>query len=273
MNARAPIFYGILLLGVACAIGCGRKSDPEVVYSTSDGKKTKDIQAVAAVDGEVAYQVVDDKPIPDEAQVLHQKARTKGEKGDYDSALQLLEQASRLAPDWAYPRYDMAFTYLLKGQSAKALEKYLEVDRKEPGGFFTTKTAVWCLQKEQKGEFPDGTYLIYLSLEWAEPAKKRAMIEQLTTELPSFTPAWKEKALLTKNDGERSALIRKALSLDADPETHGMLMLNHAALLHQSGQQQEALSIVENLRTNESSTLSTKTMAGEAQKVFKKASR
>ena len=40
--------------------------------------------------------------IPDEARRLHDQARTGG-RGDYDTALRLLNQAHTIAPSWPYP--------------------------------------------------------------------------------------------------------------------------------------------------------------------------
>ncbi len=111
--------------------------------------------------------------------------------------------------------------------------------------------------------------MTYLSLEWADPAKKRAVVEQLITNVPSFTPAWKEKAWLTEDAEEQKAIVAKALALDADPETRGMLLLNKAAIYHKTDKKQEALQMVNDLATNASSTLSTKTLAGQMQKLFK----
>ena len=261
---------GWSLLCVLCCVGCKRQSDNEVVYTTADGKKSRNIKAVSVADTNVPYQVVGGKPIPEEAKRLHQEARTKGEAGEYDEALALLEQAARLAPEWAYPPYDMAFTYLLKGETATALQKYLEADKLEPRGFFTTKTAVWSLKKEQAGEFPSGTYLTYVSLEWTAPAKKRVVLEKMTAQIPKFTPAWKDRMLLAENEEDRGMLLTKALGLESDVETHGILMLNQAALLHRLGQREQALRLTADLQTNASSTLHTKEMAGEMEKLFKK---
>ena len=99
MNARKLILCWFVLV-VVLSSSCKRQSDSEVVYTTRDGKKSKD---VAAVGGDLSYQVVGGKPIPHDAELLHQQARKKGEAGDYNSALRLLEQASQIAPGWAYP--------------------------------------------------------------------------------------------------------------------------------------------------------------------------
>ena len=43
-----------------------------------------------------------------------------GGAGDYKKAITLLERASSVAPEWPYPVYDMAFTYLLMKDAENA---------------------------------------------------------------------------------------------------------------------------------------------------------
>ena len=75
--------------------------------------------------GRVSWEVIDDDAyVPETAKRLHQEARAHGGRFEFDPALALLDRARRLAPDWPYPVYDMAFTYLLQDQTAKAEELY-----------------------------------------------------------------------------------------------------------------------------------------------------
>src|SRR5689334_19402334 len=73
------------------------------------------------------WELIGAESVPAEASRLHIQAREAGGRGDYPQALNLLEEAHRLAPDWPYPVYDTAFTYLLQGDSAKAEKQYAEV--------------------------------------------------------------------------------------------------------------------------------------------------
>jgi tetratricopeptide (TPR) repeat protein len=249
-------------------MGCGRKNDNErVEFTRANGEKVSDLRKVDG--GRVDYQVLGGEPVPAEAQRLHNDARKKGEAGDYQSALALLRQATKVAPDWPYPYYDMAFTYLLQGDQSNAFWYYKETDRREPKGFFTTKTALWTLEREEKGIFPKGTYLAYVSLEWTEPKKRGEMIGQMITNLPVFAPAWKERALLVE-DKESSAWFDKALSLEPDLETYGICMLNKAAILEHEGKTSEAMQMVEKLLQDDTSTIGTKAVAREFLKKFKK---
>src|SRR5947208_1350326 len=56
-------------------------------------------------------------------------ARALGSRGDYERAFELFDQAQALAPDWPYPSYDKAYSYLLQGDPARAEALYAEVDR------------------------------------------------------------------------------------------------------------------------------------------------
>jgi tetratricopeptide (TPR) repeat protein len=253
-----------LLICLAALSGC---SKPELVYTKENGGKTRDINEVK---GKASFQMVEQGAIPAEAVALHEQARAKGQKGDYDAALVLLEKAIAVKKDWAYPHYDMAFTFLLKGDAAKALAKYQEVDQLVPDGFFTTKTAIWTLEREKKGEFPAGTYVAYVSLEWAQPEKKAKLLDQLTQRIPTFAPAWKERAYLCEDPKAKLELINKALTLDPDAETYGILMINKATAFQKTGDASSARKILEDLTTGESSTATTKTLAREVLKTMKK---
>ncbi|MEE9234126.1 MAG: tetratricopeptide repeat protein, partial [Candidatus Acidoferrales bacterium] len=120
------------------------------------------LEELGTVTGKIRWEIVYGGHIPAEARELHNKAR---QAGDYHKALELLAEAHRLAPDWPYPLYDMAWTYLLQGDTAKALEYYEQVDRMAPRGFFTSKEALDCLRRETMGKLPSGSYLQLVLLE------------------------------------------------------------------------------------------------------------
>ena len=269
INAPNSIAVMLLLVAGMLTAGCSKEGQGDrVEYTKPDGKKTSDVNTIR--NGDVSYQVLGGRPVPPKAEELHREARTKGESGEYASAIALLKQAAEIAPDWPYPRYDMAYTYLLQGDTTNALLNYRETDRLEPKGFFTTKTALWTLEREDNGVFPKGTYLAYVSLEWLDPGKKQGTIEWMTTNVPTFAPAWKEMALLVQPADQRLQLIERALSLDPDPETYGICMLNKAALLSSAGKISEAKQMAEALVTNASSTLGTKALANEFLKTLAK---
>jgi len=269
MSAVRRFAWLILLIALSLMCGCGKpEASNRVEYTKENGKRTSDIAAIG--DGAATYQIIGKRSVPGRAKQLHSEARAKGESGDYDSAIKLLSEAIAIAPDWAYPHYDMAFTCLLQGNSATALSKYRDTDRLEPEGFFTTKTAVWSLEREENGSFPRGTYLAYVSLEWAEPGKKKETIDRIVTNVPAFAPIWKEKALLTDDLKQRLQWLDKALSLDPDPETQGICILNKAALLNNSGEKAEAQRAVEELARSQTSTASTKALAAEFLKTLTK---
>lgn len=237
-----------------------------VVYTDRNGEQTTDVTRVS---GSAKFKVVGPGSIPAAAEALHQEGRKLSSQGKYDLAIERFRKASEIAPHWAYPIYDLAFTLLLQGKTADALAEYKRVDSLEPDGFFTTKTAVGALEKEVSGKIPTGTYLKYVMLEDLPSAKVRCeTAKALWEQVPDFAPALKEYALGTDNDAERLALIEKALKMDLDPETRGILMLNRASSLNAAGRKEEARQILLTLKDSKTETLFTRTSAGEVLKVI-----
>ena len=149
--------------------------------------------------------------MPAAAVEAHERGRRLGAKGRHKKALAEFARAAELAPDWPYPPYDSAFTYLLMDDHAAALAAYEEVDRLAPRGFFTSKTAVWALQQEALGRFPRGTYREYLAIEWESSPKKAAKIaKKLVDKHPDYAPAVLRLANLTGDQEERLRLLDAA---------------------------------------------------------------
>lgn len=192
---------------------------------------------------------------PADAEELHREARGLGQAGKYDAAIEKLKAAILLKPQWAYPYYDLAFTYFLKGDSAQALEYYRKTDALEPRGFFTAKTAIYALEGESSGRFPKGVYSAYMQIEWADDrGRKLAIAKGLAEKVPDFAPAWKEVAVLTNDAETQLHAIVQGLGKDPDAETKGVLLINKALLLHANGKQAVAKEIVEKLIADPEST-------------------
>ncbi len=247
-------FVGLIL----CLLGCGKERDAKVVFTTKDGQEVQDLKKVE--DGGVDYKVVGKGEIPAQAKELHELGRKYGAAGKFDAALLNFAEASKIAPQWAYPIYDSAYTFLLRGDATNALAKYREVDRLETNGFFTTKTAVWTLEREESGALPRGTYQAYVALEDVDGNRKSELIEKLAAMAPNYPPVWKEKVLAARTVTEKFQLIDKALALGPDAETYGILMLNRAALLHLQKKTNEATAILNGL-TAETNTVGTRELA------------
>ena len=109
------------------------------------------------VTGTVRYEMIGKGSIPRAAESLHQQAREAGGRGEYKKAIELLERASELAPEWPYPVYDRAFTHLLRNDFDGARAYYRKTLELSPRGFFTAITAVHTLTREQNGDLPIGT--------------------------------------------------------------------------------------------------------------------
>jgi tetratricopeptide (TPR) repeat protein len=213
----------------------------------------------------VRWEIIGGDAVPAEAGRLHQEARAAGGQGDYDRALELLDRAHALAPGWPYPVYDAAFTHLLQGDTAKAEERYAEVDRLAPRGFFTCKTSLDGLRRERRGEVPDGFCRTFAMLEWVDdPAKKTAVLQGIVTRYPGFAPAWKQLAQLLDDPGARLDAIARGLEGRPDGETRGMLLINKALVHGQRGDRETAVAILGELALDPASTLGTETLAKAA---------
>ncbi|GLZ02784.1 hypothetical protein Acsp03_02510 [Actinomadura sp. NBRC 104412] len=208
-------------------------------------------------------EITEGGAVPAEAQRLHQQARMAGQEGDYDGALRLLERAHAQAPDWPYPPYDAAFTYVLMGDIVQAERAYAQVDQMAPRGFFTCKTSLHILRRELAGELHEGFARAFLMLEFLDdPGRKRAILEGIVAQFPDFAPAWKELAgLLTDDPDARLRAIESGLAATPDAETKGQLLLNKALIVNQRGDRDEAVRMLRDLVADPESTLSTVSLA------------
>ena len=198
-----------------------------------------------------------EKP-PVDAEQLHHEARVLGQAGKYDAAIEKLRAAIAAKPDWAYPYYDLAFTYFLKGDSELALTYYRQTDAMEPRGFFTAKTAIYALEGEATGKFPKA----YMQIEWTDDhAQKLALATALTQQVPEFAPGWKELAVLADNGETQLHAILQGLAKNPDAETKGILLLNKAGLLNANGRQDAAKQLLQDMIADVATTKTTLAMA------------
>jgi tetratricopeptide (TPR) repeat protein len=267
------LVVSILLAAVtALSAGCGRdqpevpKAAPSkdvavVIFRAADGRtlKTSDLQGLT---GTFPYEILGRSKVPAEAESLHEQARHAGGAGDYKKAITLLQRASSLAPAWPYPEYDMAFTYLLMKDTENARKHYQKTVELAPRGFFTALTALDTLDREAKGDLPNGTYLVYLSLEWMDdPGQKADVVRELVKRVPGFAPAWKEQAMRADGDPEKLDAIEKGLAANPDGETRGILLINKALIIDRSGDHDSAVRLLGELALDPASTYATEHLA------------
>jgi len=232
-----------------------------VIFRDSDGR-TLSLDDLRGITGTVRYEIVGNFNLPAEAKSLHHQGRVAGQSRDYKKAVALLEQASNLAPQWPYPVYDMAFTYLLINDMENARRYYRKTVDLSPRGFFTAITAIDTLDREKSGDLPTGTYAAYLSLEWTHDLGKRSkIVHQLVERLPGFAPGWKELAAISENDAEKLLATERGLAANPDSETKGILQINRAAILQRKGDREGAVRLLAELALDPASTYATEHMA------------
>jgi tetratricopeptide (TPR) repeat protein len=240
-------FSIVLVIISSCQSPQTMNTHDKLIFKDSSGHIINEADLVNFT-GQVKYELLDEKTISPAAAALHQEARAFGQAGKYDLSIAKLEQAMAMEPDWAYPVYDLAFTYLLKGDFSNALKYYKQTNALSPQGFFTVKTALYTLEGEEKGIFPKGMYLGYLQIEWADTdAKKLAIAKMIVEKIPGFAPAWKELALLQTNNTEKEKAIEQGLSGNPDADTKGVLLINKAILLNDQGKKEAAVQLLGNL--------------------------
>lgn len=231
-----------------------------LVFRDSAGRELT-IGDLQGYTGHVGWEVIGADNVPPRARQLHQEAREAGSRGDYAGALDLLDQAWDLAPEWPYPAYDAAFTYLLLGEPTMAEELYERVDEMAPRGFFTCKASLDTLRRERAGELFPGFARAYATTEWMEPLQKRALLAGIVEKFPGFAVAWKDLSVLLEDASHQLHAIEQGLRGRPDAETLGILLINKAGILAGWGDRDTAIAILGELALSPDSTLATEHLA------------
>ena len=227
--------------------------ESEIVFTDSSGNKIYKEELKNAT-GSFNYDILGIEGVPENAKSVHTIARRLAQSGKYEKAIQFLLEAQELAPNWPYPYYDLAYTYLLKFDFENALKYYRQTDSIAPRGFYTSKTALYTLEKEFEGKYEKGLYRLYLSLDWKnDPHEKLEMTKLLVETYPYYAPGWNE--LSNQLDGEeRESAIDKGLKLETDNETKGLLLINKAIVLKNRDEVEKAKEILGGIILDSTST-------------------
>jgi len=251
----------VAVLLISCKVDSQEDSSSSLIFEDAEGNQIL-MSDIEGATGKYNWQLMEQKDIAPEAKQMHQEARKYGGKGEYDLAIGKLKQAHQLAPDWAYPVYDLAYTYLLQKDFANALKYYEMTDEMAPRGFFTAKTAYWSLKHEQEGNFQEGLYLAFMQIEWMNSDEEKLQVARaITAKFPEYAPAWKIIASKSDDLNERLAAIEKGLASDPDAETLGMLLINRALVKDVQRKSDEAKGILGRLIFDEATTLANTEMA------------
>jgi tetratricopeptide (TPR) repeat protein len=258
----------LIVLGLISSCKNGEKKDTSsesnntmrIEFTDDKGNKISK-EELATATGTYNYAVYGIGEVSELAKSLHNQARVLGQKGEYQNAIQKLEQANKEAPNWAYPLYDLAYTYLLQDDYENALKYYQLTDKIAPNGFYASKTALHTLEREKTGDFKKGLYKSYLSLEWIDnEVEKKEMIKLLVDNFPSFAPAWKDYSGFLENE-ERLIAIEKGLEQNPDIQTKGSLLINKALVISENGELQNASKILTQVIFDSNSTFGNVEMA------------
>lgn len=177
------------------------------------------------------------QPIPERARQLHAQGRKHGDAGQFEMALRYFHEAELVAPNWPQPLYDMGLTLLHIEADDKALETFTKLDAVAPLGLPGSKRILDSLRREKDGRVPVGTLREFLEIERLTDVRVvRLQMQALTQKAPGFVPAWQELAMLEEKPEEAEKLIAKALSLEPDAASRGMLLVYKATLMWRRGE-------------------------------------
>jgi len=250
------IIVGGLLLNPMSAMS------QEIIFKDSATGRVLTKDELNKAEGAVRWEMTSTRTVPDDAKVLHQMGRSSGEKGDYGASLAFFEKASELAPDWPYPVYDAAFTYMLLHDFDNALAYYERADKMAPRGFFDVQTAVEALRREEKGELPRGLYLYFTLIEGeGDPEKQHEQYAALTEQFPKFAPAWQKLASLETDQAARLTALENGLAASPDPQTKGYLVVNKALALANLEKKDDAIGLLNSLLLDTETPVNIEAMA------------
>ena len=239
------IFFAIISIFLNSCTTNSQNEDSDILIFKDDKGNELSRSDLKDVTGSYNFAIEDTTEIPEEADKLHQEAREHGMKGEYDLAIEKLKKANEVAPDWAYPIYDLAYTYLIKQDFPNALKYYEMTDKMRSRGFFTSKVSYWALKKEQEGEFQDGLYLIFMQIEWMQTDEEKLKgAKSILEKFPKYAPAWNIISKKANTHEERLEAVEKGLSLNPDADTKGSLLINKAIIKNIQEKPEEAKAIL-----------------------------
>ena len=229
--------------------GCSREGKPPQPSATADaGLAQRPPEQPSKLTPPMLPPPPQEPTAMDKAIQLHREARLTGESGNLQEALKLFQQARELAPQWPLPLYDTALTYLMMGDTAKALEVYQQVDKMAPEGFSDTKRVIECLRREKSGQIPKGTFRKFIdAMRSRTPEEMQKRLEELTRTTPKFYPAWRELAPYAKDVPEQLRVLEKALALKPDIESRGEMLIYKSTLLRRAGKDEEARKLLQSI--------------------------
>lgn len=251
-----------LVLCLALLSSCKKSAAPaalpeasQLVFTNNKGD-TISQEELSQATGTYNFELYGTEGVSKKARDLMTTGRKQGMTGDYANALKTLEEAHTEAPAWPYPPYEMAYTYLLQDDYPNALKYYQLTDQLAPRGFYTCKTALHTLKREEKGTFPRGLYKSYLSFESIQgKGQKKKLFKTMTRQYPNFALGWQEYSVYLEGK-EKLDAIETGLGLQPDAETKGVLLINKAMALDLSGDSQKASILLVDLIFDPNTTLS-----------------
>eukprot|EP01084_Bolivina_argentea_P300771 518712_1 len=208
-------------------------------------------------------------PIPPTAKTIYQEAIQKRSNGKYKEARDELLFAHNIVPQWEYPLYELAYTYLLQKDYKNALIYYKKTNSLFPSGhgFLNTQTAIWSLRNEKKNnKFKKGLYYDYVMIETLDKSEQLHAYQQIINTYPYYAPAYNKIALIGNDMETKQNAIDDGLALidtefGVDKETGGMLYIQQALMYWENSDFDSAKRVLAELIMGDNVTFHNENMA------------
>ena len=161
-----------------------------------------------------------------------------------------------MVPDWPYPVYDDAWSYLLEGRLQEAHDAYAKVNQMVPRGFFTALTAEDVLARScgaRRRRASTSNRCVWSGSRVTRNAG--VCFEILTESAPEMAlPVW-QLSKLEEDPNDRVSRIAAALELSADRQSRQMMAIDLAISHDLQGQTDEARELLKGLLDDPDLTL------------------
>ncbi len=170
-----------------------------------------------------------------------------GGEGDIAASEAAFREAVALAPDEAYPHYELGYTLCLAGRYADALPELRRTEELQRG-FFLVETEILMCEHMVSGAIDAQTYGAIRQLMWQTDRGEGTTLqtEQLSRAVIGRAPAcplgyfFLGKAVLQRLPDQAKSALEKCVELGADDTTAINARFHLAVLRHQAGAVDEA---------------------------------
>lgn len=173
-----------------------------------------------------------------------------GAASDFAGAEASFREAARVAPDEAYPHYELGYTLAMVGRYDEALEEFRRTQELWRA-FFIVETEIWMCERFLNGSLDPAVLGMLRELQWITDAGGTQSEEavNLSAKVMESAPNCAlgyfhyGKAMLERDPAASEEALRRCVELDPDDTTAINAKFHVAVLCEQAGRKDEARSI------------------------------